>query len=277
MRHFVRTLSAAALFCALCLSSGLATALRAVDYGDVWYNANEGGWGMQIADQGDLLFITFYVYGADGKPTWFTALASYASTTPAGARVYGGPLYVNASGSFYGVPYMPGPPARQAGTVTFQANTSSTATITYDVDGVPVTKSIERYAFNLMNLSGTGYIGSFIELDSGCANAALNGVVAASGTFNVMHNPPAPTVTITAALSTGIGALTCSFQGSYSQAGRYGLIGNGTYTCSNGNTGTFSAHDIELTSQGILGRYDTVSATFTGCRATGGFGGLLPS
>ncbi len=265
----------ALLFVALSLLCNVATALRPVDYGDIWWNPSEDGWGLQIADQGDVLFLTFYVYGTDGKATWFTALANYASTNAAGARIYTGGLYVN-TGAYFGGPWPPGiHAARLAGSATFQADTSTTATLTYTVDGVPVTKSIERFTYTLNNLSGTGYIGSFIELDTGCTNPALNGPVAASGTFNITHNPPAPQVTIVATLNAGTGLFTCTFQGSYSQAGRYGLISAGTYACSTGNSGTFTAHDIELTSQGILGRYDSVSAT-VGCHAIGGFGGLLP-
>ncbi len=76
----------ALLFVALSLLCNVATALRPVDYGDIWWNPSEDGWGLQIADQGDVLFLTFYVYGTDGKATWFTALANYASTNAAGAR-----------------------------------------------------------------------------------------------------------------------------------------------------------------------------------------------
>jgi hypothetical protein len=272
----IRKLVASSLLASLLAVAGAASALRPVDYADIWWNPNEPGWGLQIANQGDLLFLTFYVYGSDTKPTWFVAALNYASTTGTGARVYTGNL-IATTGPYFGIAYNPMLyVSRVAGTVTFQADTSTTATLSYTVDGVPVVKSIQRYAYNLMNLSGTGYIGSFIEVDTGCTNPAMNGPFAASGTFNIAHSPPTPGVTITATLNTVVGVVVCTYQGAYGQAGRYGSISGGTFSCSNGNAGTFNAHDIELTSQGILGRYDTVSATL-GCRATGGFGGLLPN
>jgi len=276
MRRSNRTLLAASLFLALSIVANLASALRPADVGDIYWNPNESGWGLQVSDQGDLLALTFYVYGTDNKPTWFTALLSYSTTNAGGARVYTGNLYAN-TGPYFGVPFASGPAvvARLAGSATFQADTGTTATLTYTVDGVTVNKSIERFAYNLMNLSGTGYIGAFIELDTSCNNPANNGPVALSGTFNITHNPPQPQVTMAVTFISGVVMLSCTYMASYSQAGRLGALNNGTYSCANGDAGTFSGHDIELTSQGILGRYDAVSAT-RGCHATGGFGGLLP-
>ena len=152
----MRKLLAVSLLFVLSFVANVASALRPVDYGDIYWNPLEPGWGLQISDQGDVLFMTFYVYGSDGKPTWFTALLNYSSTNGAGARIYTGNLYINPSGAFYGSPFAPGPAARQAGTVTFQADSSTTATLDYIVDGVAVHKSIQRYAYSPMNLSGTG-------------------------------------------------------------------------------------------------------------------------
>ena len=55
-----------------------------IDYGDLWYNApaeSQGGWGVNVAQQGDVLFATLFVYGQDAKPHWYVA-SSVASTAP---------------------------------------------------------------------------------------------------------------------------------------------------------------------------------------------------
>ncbi|MFZ3323627.1 MAG: YncE family protein [Usitatibacter sp.] len=46
-----------------------------IDYTDMWWNANEPGWGAAITQQADTIFIAWYVYDADssGNPTWFVA------------------------------------------------------------------------------------------------------------------------------------------------------------------------------------------------------------
>ena len=44
------------------------------DYEDIWYNApagSESGWGVNIAQQGDVWFAAWYTYDADGNPAWF--------------------------------------------------------------------------------------------------------------------------------------------------------------------------------------------------------------
>jgi hypothetical protein len=160
-----------------------------------------------------------------------------------------------------------------AGNVTIQFTSITTATVTYTVDGVNVSKTIERYAFNFQNISGT-YIGSFLAIQSNCANPAQNGqTFTGSGQFTIVHTP-ANQVTITANLSDNLHSYSCTYQGTYTQAGRLGSILNGTYTCTDGHAGSFGSTEIEIASQGgILGRY---SGTYVaqGCQLTGGFGGL---
>lgn len=267
MRRFISKLSACVLFA---LSLGVVPNLaRATDYGDLWWNPAESGWGMQTAHQANTMFITFYVFGPTGTPTWFTALTT--ATTPNGST-FTGTLYAS-TGSYYGVPYVAGPPARTAGTVTFQATSPTTATVTYTADGVTVTKSIQRFLLANLNLSGA-YIGSFLSAQHNCTNPAANGTLFnGSGQFTIVHNPPAPQVTITAILSDNIVNFTCTYQGTYSQLGRIGSI-QGTYQCTSGQAGTWNANEIELsTLGGILGRYSATNVA-PGCQITGGFGGL---
>ena len=39
-------------------------------YADLWWNAEESGWGMAVNQQHNRIFATWYVYGDDGKPLW---------------------------------------------------------------------------------------------------------------------------------------------------------------------------------------------------------------
>jgi hypothetical protein len=254
--------------------AALVPAAHSTDFGDIWYVPIEAGWGLNIAHQGSNLFLTFYIFGNDGRPTFVTALLTRqgANTTP--PVTFTGQTVVSG-GTFYGSPWNPSNvTARVAGTATFTANTATTGTLTYTIDGVTVVKQIERYAFTANNLAGS-YIGSFIQANLNCTNPANNGAQAASGTFTIVH-PPTNVVVITAALNNGQQSYTCNYQGNYGQAGRFGLLTGGVYTCTNGDSGNFTAHEIELASQGgILGRYNAQSTT-RGCQSTGGFGGLKP-
>ena len=264
MRGFARRF-AVLLFVLVSLGAG--PSARATEYGDLWWNAAESGWGMQTAQQASSMFITFYVFGSNGLPTGFTAL-----TTTTNGSTFTGTLYAS-QGSFYGAPYVAGPPARVVGSVTFTATSPTSANVSYTVDGVTVTKSVQRFLLAYHNLSGS-YFGSFLSLRHNCANPADNGPFNGSGQFTIVHDGTHH-VTITALLSDNLRTFSCTWAGQYSQLGRIGAI-TGTYTCTDGHAGTWNASEIEVsTLGGILGRYTTTNVA-PACQITGGFGGLKP-
>ena len=53
---------------------GVGTLTPAVDYSDLWWNPNESGWGMAMAQQSANIFLAWYVYDNTGKPVWYVAL-----------------------------------------------------------------------------------------------------------------------------------------------------------------------------------------------------------
>jgi hypothetical protein len=260
----------------LALSIGAASgAARATEFADLWYNPAESGWGMQTGHQANTMFATLYVFGQTGLPTWFTGFGT--ATTPGGSTFTG--TLSTTTGPYYGAPFTsptePPVVTREAGTFSFQGTSPTTATLTYVADGVTVTKSIQRLALASHNLAGS-YIGSFLSVQGNCANPSSNGPFNGSGAFTIVHNPPAPEVTITAVLTDNLVNFTCTYQGSYSQLGRIGSIA-GTFECSSGQAGTWNANEIEVsTLGGILGRYAATNAA-PACQITGGFGGLKPS
>jgi len=114
------------------------------DYTDLWWNANESGWGINITVKNDKLFGAWFVYGADGKPTWYTIQpGSWSSST-----TYSG-IVVKAIGpAFGGLGALTGgvTPAL-AGNATLTFTSYDTATITGTVDGQAVNKTIARQVF----------------------------------------------------------------------------------------------------------------------------------
>jgi hypothetical protein len=67
---------------------------------DLWIDPAESGWGLNIFHQGDTLFASLFVYGADGQPKWYTG-----SALTAARRVHGG--LVEASGPWFGGAFDP--------------------------------------------------------------------------------------------------------------------------------------------------------------------------
>ena len=61
---------------------------EAEGYGDVYYNPAEPGWGVFLIQSDVTQFAAFFIYGPDGKPTWYTA-----QLTEDANGNYNGPLY----------------------------------------------------------------------------------------------------------------------------------------------------------------------------------------
>ncbi len=242
----------------------------ATDLTDLWWNASESGWGLNVAHQGDSLFLTFYVYSADSKPTWFTSLAKYAGSTASGALIYTGDLYAT-TGPYFGGPFDPNQVGRRnVGTATFRAESVTTATLTYTVDGVSTSKPVQRATIQSLPLTGN-YLGAIVETDYNCTNPALNGKSTVAALLNVQQVNQQ--VTMAATITDGTRSVTCTYGGTFNQAGRMVGISDGTFSCSSGASGAFMAYEIEVSPKGITGRFD-LAVSGLGCLGTGTLGGL---
>ena len=72
-----------------------------VNYNDLWWDPNESGWGVNVAQQGSTLFLTFFIYGADSKPTWVTGQLSKTGYNMVGEPIFTGDIIVT-TGPYYG-------------------------------------------------------------------------------------------------------------------------------------------------------------------------------
>jgi chitodextrinase len=118
------------------------------NYQDLWWSPGQNGWGLTITQHNDALFIAMYIYDATGKPTW---VVMSSGTWDASHTVYSGPVYIPA-GSWFGAydknRFAVGTPA---GTASFRFNNINSATVTYNINGLSGTKSIERLAFGVVD------------------------------------------------------------------------------------------------------------------------------
>src|SRR6476659_3689395 len=74
-----------------------------------WYNAAESGWGVNIAQQGDVLFVTLVVYDEQKRAQWFVA-SDVRDTRDNG--IFNGVLY-RTMGPAFGGAFDPGQVQRQ--------------------------------------------------------------------------------------------------------------------------------------------------------------------
>ena len=254
----MRMLVAALAFC-----SGLACASSTTtDFTDLWYNSNEEGWGANVIHQRDTLFITLFVYGQNQQPTWYVASDVRLVSTANGVFTYNGILYRTtgpwfAAGSFNeaNVAVVP------VGTVTFLASQVNQATLSYTVDGASISKVVTRQTWAEETLAGS-YIGATIGTWSNCSNRT--GSTEDPVTITVNH------VGSTVSLREDGNGYTCTYTGTYSQAGRMGTVtGNGT--CSDGVNQAFVMSEVTPTAQSLSMRF---TAAVGACTFAGRMGGM---
>jgi len=111
------------------------------DYGGLWFEADEPGWGLSIVqDAQGHVFAALFAYDTDARPTWLVMPAA----TWSGATTLTGALY-RTRGSALDAPYDPSLFAvSAAGTLRIQFMPGGAASATFDIDGHTVVKAIRR-------------------------------------------------------------------------------------------------------------------------------------
>jgi hypothetical protein len=243
----------------------LALPARATDLTDLWWNPSESGWGVTATHQGNVVFLTFFIYGQNGQPLWLSGAAFFARNDTAGNPVYTGTLHQN-TGPWFATSFNPTlVTANPVGSATFTVTSVSSATLAYSVNGVQVSKALVRQAFALNNVVNGNYFGGFIGDTTGCPVPASNGHFEAE----VLVGVSGTTANTQVVLQGSNGS--CTFRGPYTQAGRMGRI-EGSVVCTFGTSGTVTIFEIEANNSALSARY---SGSYTnGCRETGHFGGV---
>lgn len=234
------------------------------DVSDLWWNPSESGWGMQLVQEADFVFATVYVYGSNGSPTWITG-----ELVANGGGVFSGPLYVT-SGPWFGGPFDPTAVGiRQAGSMTFTQQTPGTGALTYTVDGVQVTKEVQRETLVLDDYTGDYFTSAKFQ-SSGCTDPTQDGVMVAAVSMNIRQSTT--NMSMVWAFDSGN---VCTYSGAYGQSGHLGTF-VGSFTCTNGNAGQMLMYEMTYRPGTISGQL-TGSGSNTGCQYTGNFSGIDPN
>lgn len=229
------------------------------DLSDWWYSPSESGWGINVLQQSDILGVAFFVFDTSGKPVWYTTALTYQ-----GNFVWSGDL-LQTTGPYFGGPFTGGVVRTKVGTATFAATTLNSATLTYTVNGVNVSKSVQRLTFKNENLTGT-YIAAVSEQITGCSNPSNNGSANLAGNLSVTQN--GADLNLTLNWSNGV---NCTGSGQYTQTGKLGSW-TGTQTCDNGGVGNISLLELTPTISGFTARFQGTNNV--GCSFTGYFGAV---
>jgi hypothetical protein len=235
------------------LLSLAALPVGAAEYGDVYYDPAEPGWGVFLVQSNTFQFLAFFIYGPDSKPIWYTA-----ELTDDGTGSYTGGLY-STTGTYFGSPWQ-GATVARGGDATFKPTDAYHATLTYALTGGPsVTKNIQRQTLTPFVMAGN-YSGSMAGTITGCADPAKN-TSTFRGRFNLIV---AQVADASAALTfsfvdTANNGTVCTLAGPLAHLGRLYRIADAQYSCTGPGTtpGTYAVtiDALHPTGQGIEGRW----------------------
>lgn len=208
------------------------------NYQDLWWSGpTESGWGINVSQQGDVMFATWFIYAAGNQPTWvFLSRAERAGAT---GNTFTGDLFQAVGTPFAVAPFVPlrAEDVTKVGTASLVFSDARTGILTYTINGAQVVKQITRQVIGFYNLSGA-YFGALKREGSGCVAAALNGSQTNPAIYSVTHTVATGSLTITE-----IGGSQCNFSGNTQVFGSL-MEGSGNFTCAAENiTGTWTMRE----------------------------------
>ena len=258
--------------CFLSIPAGAQTPTTSRDYSDLWWNASENGWGMNVVHQGTILFITLYVYGTDGKATWYIASnVGYVSSNASGDDTYRGDLFSTTGTPFNVQPFNPSATTpTTVGTITFTGLAAGGANVNYTINGVTggnVTKAITRLTYRANTVTNVQYAGNTNYTRSGCSTPADNGTFSDPATYTLTVTD----TTLSIHEDNGPGKF-CNWNGNYTQAGRLGAS-TGTTVCEDNVPTTYTFTDLQISPQSFGAKITAQETSGSRCSAVGRIGG----
>src|SRR5450631_235489 len=130
----------------ICTFGAQSNLALATNYQDLWWASppgSESGWGLNLIQQGDTIFATWFTYDHDRTPLWLSA------TVPkTGPGTYSGSLIRTTGPAFSAVPFNPSNVITSVvGSASLAFSDGTTATFSYSVNGIAQTKHITRQVF----------------------------------------------------------------------------------------------------------------------------------
>ena len=130
----------------LILSVSPPAAAPPTNYQGLWWASpagSESGWGVNLTQQGDVIFATWFTYDANGNPMWRSGPA-----TKTGPGAYTGTLAQTRGPAFNAVPFDPTQVTETpVGGYTLTFSDGANGTFAYTVNGISQTKEITREVF----------------------------------------------------------------------------------------------------------------------------------
>jgi hypothetical protein len=124
-----------------------ASGAGSTNFQDLWWRSpagSESGWGLNITHQGEILFATWFTYGADGRGMWLVMSEGRRVAT----NTYSGTLYRTRGPAFDASPWNRAlVSVTPVGAATLTFADANNGTFAYEVDGISQSKPITRQVF----------------------------------------------------------------------------------------------------------------------------------
>lgn len=231
----------------------IAMGAQASQFSDLWWNPQESGWGANVVQQDDTVFVTLFVQAPDGAPVWYSGAARMVAIAPGNLPQFSGTLH-RTKGPWFGGPFNPANVRTSpVGNLGIETLANDRMRLTYEVDGVSVTKDLVRQTFR-QAFAGGNYLASFNLRQSLPGGAPFGTFAYGADVVAIVENAEAHLRVLN-----DFGR-ECNYRGAYAQAGKLTSV-NGNFNCSDGTQGAFQITDLEVTAHGITGQLRTTSAT----------------
>ena len=253
---------------AITLSAPAAASTFSIDYSDLWGGGvpapTENGWGLNLIQQGDVIFATMFVYGSDNTARWFSA-----TLNPTGGSTSWSGSLDQTTGSFFGAAWNNAAVTHNVvGTMTVTFSSANAGSLSYSVSGTQVNKQISRFSLRAPNLGGH-YLGGAVAT---CSNGQA---VLIFDTLTISQSGAGVAMQVDFFNAQGTQS-RCTFNGTVNTTGRTGTI-TGTYSCTfgstAGNNGNFTVSNLESSINGFNGILNATDQFCPGGMA-GRFGGV---
>lgn len=272
MGPWKRVISSACAVVGLILSCAILPASAtsySTDNSDLWWNPSESGWGLQIVQSADIIFVTLYVYNTDNTPAWYAAVlnANGATTWSGDLMQTRGPWYGNQPFDQTQVS------VTKVGMMSFTPTSVRDGVLTFTINGMSNTKHIERMTLRYDNYNGN-YIGMLAYAAEGCPNPADRGLYNNRIAFSINQSGTSMSMISQQQGSTAV----CTSNGNYGQDGQFGHTNQVTGSCSDG-TGAgaqTSYYQMNVSPSGITMNFTVPSsnAGSKGCTLNGSLVGI---
>jgi hypothetical protein len=148
-------------------------------YEGLWWNSpggSEAGWGVNLAQQGDTIFASWFTYDLMGKPWWLVMSANKAAP-----GTFAGTLFQATGPPFNAIPFPPigiagGATGAAVGSGTLTFSDANNGSFAYTVNGISQTKAITRETFGILPT---------------CSSAAQSSLALATNYQDLWWNAPA--------------------------------------------------------------------------------------